>query len=119
MEIRITIQDQPIKSGWSPHFQNPAMPKISHNPYYVLEIQEADPNILNKIKSLFPAIEKQFTEGEGYLLELTPNGFSLKKKVERGADGKEAWEKWEEFSNSLYREVAKAVGVTVPDPLYP
>ncbi len=111
MDMLISIGDEPKISQLMHHFDNPYMPKQIGNPCYIQEIREPDKDILGKIRDLLPLIEKQFCESGEYLLETTSNGFKLKKRIAEGVYNQDSWDKWNNFSNSLYNEIAKAVGL--------
>lgn len=112
MDLFISISDEPGKKRLVHHYDNPYMPRSIDNPYYALEIHEPDQGILYKIRQLLPLIEKQFGKNnDEYLLEATTSGFKLKKKISDGIYTQDSWDKWNDFSNSLYNEIAKAVGI--------
>ena len=107
----ISITDEPQRQSLVHHYNNPYMPRTVDNPYYTLEIYESDLGTLDKIIQLLPLIEKQFGKSDEYLLEATSRGFKLKKKISDGSYTRESWDRWNNFSNSLYKEIAKAVGL--------
>lgn len=111
MDMFISISDVPDKRNLTHHYDNPYMPKSVNNPYYIVEIHEPDRDILNKIRQLLPLIEKQFGKSDQYLLEATSTGFKLKKRMSHGTYTRDSWDRWNDFSNSLYNEIAKAVGL--------
>lgn len=111
MDILISVTDEPGRAPSIHHYDNPYMPKSVSNPYYTLEIREPDKDILEKIMGLIPLIKRQFGDCEEYIFETTSNGFKLKKRIEGGAYDQDSWDKWNNFSNTLYREIAKAVGI--------
>ena len=107
----ISISDEPGNKSTVHHYNNPYMPRTADNPYFTLEIYEPDHGALDKIMQLIPIIEKQFAKSDGYLLETTSSGFKLKKKIIDGMHTQDSWDRWNDFSNSLYKEIAKAVGL--------
>jgi hypothetical protein len=111
MDILISISDEPKNPRLIHHFDNPYMPKTVANPYYILEIREPDPIILNKIKQLMPLIEKQFGRNDEYIFEHTSSGFKLKKRMDEESYDQDSWDKWNKFSHTLYEEIAKAIGL--------
>ncbi len=115
MDILISINDEPKKTSLIHHYDNPYMPKTVANPYYIMEIREPDPIILNKIKQLLPLIEKRFGRSEEYMFEPTSSGFRLKKRIDEGVYNQDSWDIWNTFSHNLYDEIAKAVGLVIED----
>jgi CRISPR/Cas system-associated protein Cas7 (RAMP superfamily) len=87
------------------------MPKSSNNPYYVVEIRETDKKLLKKINKLLPVIKEQFSDGVEYLFENTDKGFKIKKKIVNNTD----WDKWEEFTSSLYNALCKELGIPIEE----
>lgn len=113
MDMFISISDLPDKGSLIHHYDNPYMPKSVNNPYYIVEIHEPDREILNRIRQLLPLIEKQFGKSDEYLLEATSTGFKFKKRISHALYNQDSWDSWNDFSKSLYNEIAKAVGLQV------
>lgn len=109
MEMLISVTDEPGKKRLIEHFDNPYMPKAVYNPYFLMEIIEKDPDILERIRKLLPLIEKEFSVGDEYLFESTSNGFKIKKKINKGVYDQGSWDKWNDFSRGLYEEIAQAI----------
>ncbi|MCH7928377.1 MAG: hypothetical protein IID03_10415 [Candidatus Dadabacteria bacterium] len=111
MDMLISINNEPDVGRRSGHYDNPLMPKSSHNPYYIVEIRETDEKLLKKINDLIPIIKKQFSDGEEYLFDKTNSGFKIKKKIENNTD----WDKWEEFTTNLYEALCKELGIPIQE----
>ena len=111
MDMLISINNEPDVGRRSGHYDNPLMPKSSHNPYYIVEIREIDNELLKKINKLMPMIQEQFSDGLEYLFEKTDSGFKIKKKIENNTD----WDKWEEFTTKLYKALCKELGIPIQE----
>ena len=107
----ISINDVPHDKASIHHYNNPYMPAIVLNPYYVVEFHESDAKILSRIIDILPMIEQQFCKDDDYLLEKTSGGFRLKKKVLSETHCRASWDSWNHFSSMLFEEIAKAVGL--------
>ena len=111
MDMLISVNNEPDVGRRSGHYDNPLMPKSSHNPYYIVEIRETDQKLLTKINDLIPIIKEQFSDGEEYLFEKTDSGFKIKKKIDKQTD----WDKWEEFTTNLYEALCKELGIAIKE----
>ncbi len=115
MDLLISMRGEPISKAYSPNFSVIYVPTATKNQYFIAEIRENDREKLKRIEGLIPMLEDEFSGNDNFVFERTRRGFKLMKKVDINREYMKEWEDWVRFSQSLFKEIAKAIGEKVPD----
>lgn len=109
MDLLISMKAETIQKGLDLDCNIMLMPTAQSQGYFIAEFREADPENLRLLKQYGDILAGKL-DGNNFLVEATPFGFVLKKKVDENIDYMEAWEKWVVFSRILYDELMDIVG---------
>lgn len=109
MDLLISMKAEPIQKSLEPLWKIMSMPNAQSGGYFIAEFREADRADLEFLKQLANILQNKLNGNSEFLIESTPFGFILKKKVDEDLEYMEAWERWVHFSRAIYEKLENVI----------
>lgn len=106
MELLISMKAEDINTTVFHKVTMMDMPSDQKNGHFIMEIRDMNPETVKMLQEYARRLMETFAGSEEYAIEISKNGFKIKKKVGETEPYKDQWQKWADFAKEMHHKLA-------------